>query len=258
MKLKLEQKVVLITGSGQGLGKGIAEAFLSEGAKVVITDLLVDRLDMTRQELSQKYNESNVLSFCGDLTKNSDIIDCVNTAINYFGKIDILIANLGSGSSVPDWNVTDDEWKRMLDINFESARKVTTFVVPHMIKKGRGNLLFISSIAGKEVIGAPLPYTVAKAAIIAYSKDLSVKLASKNIRTNVICPGNIYFKNGDWDRKLRADKQKVESMIEDKVPLNRFTSPEEVANLALFLASEKSSFITGSSITIDGGQTVSI
>jgi 3-oxoacyl-[acyl-carrier protein] reductase len=258
MELKLENKVVLITGSGQGLGRGIAERFLEEGAKVILTDILADRLDCCRLELESKFKSSNIFAFAGNLTQNEDIIECVNSTLDFFGQIDVVVANLGSGRSIPDWNPSDEEWGRVMELNFEGARRVTNAVAPLMIKQEHGNIIFISSIAGKEVIGAPIAYSVAKASLIAYSKNLSVKLASVGIRVNTVCPGNIYFKDGDWDTKIKQDNQGVKSMLESRVPLNRFTSPEEIANLILYLSSDKSDFITGSTVTIDGGQTIGI
>lgn len=258
MELKLKNKVVLITGSGQGLGKGIADHFLSEGAKVIITDILSERLESTKHDLIKKYKSSNIFTFIGNLTDSADIANCVRSSIKHFEHIDILVANLGSGRSIPDWNPSDNEWKRVMDLNFEGARKMTNMLVPSMIKQGKGSVIFISSIAGKEVIGAPIAYSVAKASLIAYSKNLSIKLASMGIRINTVCPGNIYFKDGDWDVKIKQDELKIKSMLESTVPLNRFTSPEEIADLVLYLSSDKAAFITGSIIVIDGGQTVSI
>ena len=127
-----------------------------------------------------------------------------------------------------------------------------------MMEKKSGSIVFISSIAGMEVIGAPIHYSVAKAALISFSKNLSKKVANNNIRVNTICPGNIYFENGTWDYKLKENKGKVIAMLEHSVPLNRFASPEEIADLVMFISSNKMSFMTGSCLVIDGGQTVSI
>lgn len=258
MNLDLKKKIALITGSGQGLGKGIAEGFIKEGAKVTIADISATRLEASKRELKSKYLNAEIHTYCGDLTKKDQINECVSKSIDQFGRIDFLIANLGSGKSIPDWNSSDEEWTRIVNINFESARKMTNTVVPYMIENGTGSIIFISSIAGKEIIGAPVSYSVAKASLIAYSKNLSIKLGSMGIRVNTICPGNIYFKNGVWDLKMKNDEKDVKSMLESKIPLKRFTTPEEVANLVLFLSSDVSAFITGSCITIDGGQTVSI
>lgn len=114
MNLELDNKIVLITGSGQGLGKSIAEAFLNEKAKVVISDINEDRLYSTLDELKAKYDAENIFTFCGNLIKQNDISKCVNSVLQRFGSIDILVANLGSGKGTTDWNVSEDDWNNMI------------------------------------------------------------------------------------------------------------------------------------------------
>jgi 3-oxoacyl-[acyl-carrier protein] reductase len=258
MNLDLVKKVVLVTASGHGLGKGIAKGFLEEGALVVVTDIDNNRLESTVGEFIQLYGKENIFSFCGDLTIEEQIVNCIAEIVAKFGKLDILIANLGTGKGSQEWNIDNENWNRMMDMNFNAARKTVNAAVQHMPKETGSSITFISSIAGVEVIGAPIHYSVAKAALIAYSTNLSKKLASDNIRVNSVCPGNIYFKEGTWDFKMLENKDKVEEMLEKDVPLKRFTTPEEIANLVLFLSSEKAGFITGSCIISDGGQTVGI
>jgi len=258
MDLHLTEKVVFISGSGQGLGKGIAEGFLEENAKVIISDNNDLLLKETEKELVSKYGKSRIFSLLGDLTNDNDISNCIEKSIEHFGRIDFLIANLGSGRSTPDWNPTELEWTRTMDLNFNGARKLTNKVVPFMINNGGGSIIYISSIAGVEVIGAPISYSVAKAGLISYSKNLSFKLAQNRIRVNTICPGNIYFKGGTWDIKSKENIQEINKMLKEKVPVMRFTTPNEIANIVLFLSSDRASFITGSNIIADGGQTVSI
>jgi 3-oxoacyl-[acyl-carrier protein] reductase len=257
MDLNLINKVVLISGSGHGLGKCIAKAFLLEGARVVITDIDKQRLDDTLHEFSTEIDTKMIGSFCGDLTSLNDINNCIGFAIERFGKIDICIANLGTGKGTPGWNIPDQEWERMSSLNFDGARRLTNSVVPHIIENKGGAIIYISSIAGLEVIGAPVQYCVAKASLIAYSKNLSRMLAKFGIRVNTVCPGNIYFKDGTWDFKMQENKKAVLEMLEKTVPLKRFAAPGEIADLVLFLCSERASFITGSCIVSDGGQTVS-
>lgn len=258
MNLELDNKIVLITGSGQGLGRGIAEAFLEEKAKVVITDINEDRLNSTLAELKEKYGEENIFPFCGNLIKQTDISNCVNSVVKKYGRIDMFVANLGSGKGTTDWNISEDDWANMLDINFTGARRMVNEVLPLMVENKNGSIVFISSIAGIEVFGAPIHYSVAKAAIIAFSKNLARTMAINNIRVNTICPGNIFFENGTWDYKMKENKEKVLEMLEKSVPLNRFARTDEIANLVLFISSNKMSFMTGSCIIMDGGQTVSI
>jgi len=257
MNLELEGKIVLITASGQGLGKSTAESFLQEKAKVILTDINRKRIDSAEEELAGKYGSANIFTYCGDLTKIEDIRTCVNLSLEKFGVIDILIANMGSGRGSIEWKILEDEWERIFEINFNGARRIVDEVLPVMIKNKSGSILFVSSIAGIEYIGAPIHYSVAKAALIAYSKNLSRKISHLGIRVNSICPGNIFFENGTWDMKLKEDKNTVLEKIKKEVPQNRFANPDEISNLILFISSNRLSFMTGSCVIMDGGQTIS-
>jgi len=126
-----------------------------------------------------------------------------------------------------------------------------------MLKKSQGVLLFISSIAGIEAFGAPTDYSTAKSAIIALAKNMARKLAP-TVRVNVVAPGNVYFKGGSWDDKIKKNKKLVDNMIKATVPMKRFATPEEIADAAIFLCSGAASFITGETLVVDGGQTVSV
>ena len=125
-----------------------------------------------------------------------------------------------------------------------------------MLRETNGSLLFISSISGREAFGAPVDYSTAKTAVIAFSKNLARKLAGE-VRVNTIAPGNIFFPEGSWDNKIKLDSKNVESII-NAVPMKRFGTPEEIADSAVFLCSDRASFITGSLLVIDGGQTVGV
>ena len=127
-----------------------------------------------------------------------------------------------------------------------------------MLKKSKGCLLFVSSIAGIEAFGAPTDYSTAKSAIIALAKNMARKLALESVRVNVIAPGNVYFKGGSWDEKIQQDKGRVDEIIKSTVPMNRFASPQEIADAAVFLCSDRAKFITGATLAIDGGQTVGV
>ncbi len=258
MELLLKEKVVFVTASAHGLGKGIAKGFLEEGAYVVINGISQERVNRTLREFEETYGDHRVLAYNGDLTKNSQIKQCVKEIISRFGRIDVLVGNLGSGRGATEWQISEEDWATMMDLNFNGARRVTNEVAPYMIQNNCGSIIFISSISGREVIGAPIHYSVAKAAVTAFAKNLSFRLAGNNIRVNTICPGNIYFENGTWDKKMKENPQGVNEMLKNRVPLQRFANPEEIANLVLFISSNKAGFITGSCIIADGGQTISI
>ena len=118
--------------------------------------------------------------------------------------------------------------------------------------------MFISSITGVEAFGAPAEYSTAKSAIIAFAKNMARKLASENVRVNVIAPGNVYFEGGSWDEKIQQDKKHVDEIIKLTVPMNRFASPQEIADSAVFLCSNRAGFITGTSLIVDGGKSVGV
>ena len=165
--------------------------------------------------------------------------------------------NVGDGQSVPDALPEDEQWQKTWSSNFESALITARTFLP-MLKKTKGCLLFISSITGLEAFGAPTDYSTAKSAIIAMAKNMARKLASDNVRVNVIAPGNVYFKGGSWDEKIQQDKKRVDEIIKSTVPMNRFAIPQEIADSAVFLCSDRASFITGATIVVDGGQTVGV
>jgi 3-oxoacyl-[acyl-carrier protein] reductase len=258
MDLLLQNKVVLVTGSSRGLGKSIVQGFLGEGARVVVTGLKSESVEKTTKEFLKSFPADRILHYFGDFFKEESIRECVNVALRTFGRIDILVANLGSGTGSPDWSVSDEEWESVWNLNFNTARKTIGIVVPEMIRNKSGSVVIVSSIAGKEFIGAPVAYSVAKAALIALSKNTARRLAPYGVRVNAVCPGNIFFEGGTWDKKLKQNRDDVLKMIQENVPMNRFASPEEIANIVVFLSSDRASFMTGSCVVIDGGQTVSI
>ena len=126
-----------------------------------------------------------------------------------------------------------------------------------MLKETKGVLLFVSSIAAIEAFGAPTDYSTAKSAVIALAKNIARKLAP-DVRVNVVAPGNVYFKGGSWDDKINKDQARVDELIKNTVPMNRFSTPEEIADSVLFLCSVRASFITGATLVVDGGQTVGV
>ena len=182
-----------------------------------------------------------------------DNIDCFY--LSKWKKIDILICNVGSGEGSQEAIPCRADWDKSWRINFDSSLFALQVFKNNLIKN-KGTIIFISSIAGIESIGAPVEYSVAKSSLVALTKNIAHKLNGK-IRVNAIAPGNIIFKGGAWDKKINRDK-KIALRVKDKVPLKRFGRPEEVGNLCVFLSSNKSSFINGAVIVIDGGQTVSI
>ena len=169
-------------------------------------------------------------------------------------KLDMVIANIGTGKSVLGWDVDEVEWLRMFNINFFGAVKLCRESLRVMTEQESGNIVFISSIAGCETLPAPVPYSAAKSALLTYMKNTANQVVDAGIRLNAISPGNVYFPGGTWDRKLKEDKELVEAYLNESVPMKRLGKAEEIADVVTFLVSEKSSFITGSNLIVDGGQ----
>lgn len=253
MILKLEQKRVLVTGGSRGIGKAIANAFLAEGAYVCIAARDARQLKSTQQNLEKIYGSNRIIAEQADVTKPSDISLLHERLMNYWDGIDVLILNVGDGSGSSHALPEKDIWNSGWDINFNSARYTAEAFLPKL-KQCNGCILFVSSIAGLEMVGAPTQYSVAKSALLALSKNMATKLGG-NVRVNVVAPGNVLCKGGPWHKKLEGDPEAVEAMLLSKVPLKRLGRPEEIADAVIFLCSDRASFITGSVLVIDGGQT---
>ena len=255
MNLNLSNKKVLITGASRGIGLAIAESFLQEGAKTCLVSRGSSALYENEEKLQNVYGLENVFACKCDCT-NVESLNSLRNEIEKWNSLDIVIVNVGDGRSVSDVLPDDEQWQSTWNSNFESALKTARTFLP-MLEDSQGVLLFVSSIAGIEAFGAPTDYSTAKTAIIALAKNMARKLAP-NVRVNVIAPGNVYFEGGSWDEKTQQDKKHVDEIIKSTVPMNRFATPQEIADSAVFLCSDRASFITGVTLVVDGGQTVGV
>lgn len=254
MDLGLTAKRVLIAGASRGIGLAMAEAFLQEGARVAMIARSAAPLRDACSRLAALNGAKNVLwitADCADETVWPVIIAQLAAA---WGGIDVAIANIGDGRGAPDAMPDAVHFAQSWQTNFSTAEFAARATLP-LLEKSSGCLLFISSIAGLEVIGAPTGYSIAKAALLALSKQLARKLAPR-VRVNCLAPGNVFFAGGSWDEKLRADTLRIEKLIKDTVPMQRFGVPSEIADAALFLCSDRARFVTGACLVVDGGQTV--
>jgi 3-oxoacyl-[acyl-carrier protein] reductase len=256
MDLQLVDRVAFVAGSSRGIGRAIASALLREGCRVCITGRDNQALETVREEFKITFG-NRVLSFAGDLTEQAVVDAALKTVNETWGGPDILIANVGTGSGKPGWNQDVSEWERLFNLNFFASVRLAQGVIPYMQSRG-GTILFVSSIAALEASAAPLPYSAAKAALLNYSKNLSRELAASGIRVNSLCPGNILFPGGSWERHLANRRNEVEQYISSNVPQKRFGTPEEIADFAAYLVSPVSNFATGGCFIIDGGQTRAI
>ena len=249
MDLELKGKNALITGSSRGIGYAIATLLHKEGCNVTING----RNNETLKKTITSFNE-RIHSCAADVTSVDDCNTLIKETINKWGSIDIIVCNVGSGTSVKPGDENFEEWQKVFLNNFYSAVNVIEAAKNELSKSG-GSIVCISSIAGMESTGAPVTYSVSKSALNAYVKNISKPLAKLGIRINAVVPGNIIFEGSVWTKKLSENPQYVEKMLKNEVAMQRFGKPQEIANFVVFLCSEKSSFATGSLFVVDGGQT---
>ena len=257
MHLNLNSKKVLITGASRGIGLAIAESFLQEDAKTCLVSRGSNALFKNEKKLQNDFGLKNTFAYKCDCTNIESLNSLKDEIGNRWGDLDVVVVNVGDGRSVPDALPDNEQWQQTWNSNFESALQTARIFLP-MLKKSEGCLLFVSSIAGIEAFGAPTDYSTAKSAIIALAKNMARKLASDNVRVNVVAPGNVYFKGGSWDGKIQKDKCRVDEIIKSTVPMNRFATPQEIADSAVFLCSDRASFVTGATLVVDGGQTTGV
>lgn len=248
MDLGLKGKNVLVTGSSRGIGFAIAETFVSEGARVIINGRTKADVEMAALRLG------SCLYQIADMTLPAECARLMDYISQELGQLDVLVCNVGSGRSVPPGDESLEEWHRVLDLNFFSATNIIA-AARSLIEQSRGNVICISSICGLEVLGAPLTYSAAKAALHSYVRGMARPFGEKGVRMNAVVPGNILFSGSTWEKKMASQPDAVKTMLARDVALNRLGTANEIADMVCFLASDRSSFTTGTLVVVDGGQT---
>lgn len=254
MDLELNGKVAVVTGGSRGLGYGIASALGREGCQVAICARGEKDLRDAAATIERDHGRE-VLALPLDVTEPDAGERLVAAAEERFGGVDVLVANAGAGRRKLFAETTDDDWREMIDLNFRSAERASRAAIPRMRKRGGGAILFVSSIWGRESAPAGLSlYVTTKAAMIALAKQMAIELAPEGIRVNSVAPGSIRFPGGSWDRRVKEDPEGMEEFVRENLPLGRFGTREELADVVAFLVSPRASLVTGVCLPVDGGQ----
>lgn len=254
MDLQLTDKVAIITGSSRGLGLACARTLVAEGCRVCICARGSEQLAAAAVEVEASARKPNmILAVQADVSTADGIALVVERTVERFGGLDILVNNVGRAGGTGLLDTTDAEWQAAFDETLFPAIRASRLAVPHMKPRGGGAIIMIASIWGRES-GGRMTYNAVKAAEISLAKSLAQQLAPLNIRVNNVAPGSILFAGGSWHKRQQADPQGIAEFIKRELPFGRFGRADEVAAVVAFLASAKSSWVSGASITVDGCQ----
>ena len=265
---ELAGKVAIVTGGGSGIGSSTARLFAEEGASVLVADVTIERAEKVVETIKNKGGIA--LAIGADVSKQDDVDRLVKKTIQEYGKIDIVVNNAGIGSKsgtltgIPDRfleNLTEEVWEKVMDINLKSIFLISKQVIPIMKKQKSGNIINIASSAGflgaKTDLGSGAHYHVSKAGVVSLTKTLAVQYGPYGIRANAIAPGLMYGvdPDGTQSASFGVRPEDTEKTVKN-IPLGRLGTPRDVAYAALFLASDKSSYIHGTTLHVNGGNPI--
>ncbi len=253
---KLDKTVSIITGAGGGLGRAMALKFSDEGSSVVVADVS-DSLGKETAGAIEK-NGGRSIFVHTDVSSESDVKNLVDRTMSAFGKIDILVNNAGiEPPNSLSAELSADQYDRVMNINLKGAWLLSKYVIPNMARQKSGSIINIASVAGILPLANAMPYSVSKAGIIMLTKSIALEYGKLGIRCNSISPGWVETSIIDRSAKnMGISPEDFKKYFEQKITLGRFANPEEIANVALFLASRDSSYVLGHNFVVDGGLTI--
>jgi 3-oxoacyl-[acyl-carrier protein] reductase len=261
MDLELTGKVALVTGASRGIGRGIALGLAAEGAHLVLCARGPGDLEAAAADARRQGVEVETLAL--DVAVPGAAERLVDAARRRFGRLDVVVGNVGGNRRKPVAETTDDDWRDLLELNLLSHVRTCRAALPLLPdrrgERDGGVVVLVSSIFGREAGGPGLAlYNTTKSALISFAKILALELAPRGVRVATVAPGSILFPGGSWDRRREEDPDGIASFVERELPFGRFGTVEEVADVVVFLCSPRASLVTGVAFNVDGGQSRSL
>ena len=254
MDLGLKDKVAIITGSSRGLGLASATALAAEGCLVTLCARTQETLEAAARGVRERAGGGDrVLAVRADVGRGAEIEAVVNRTVEMFGGLDILVNNVAVAGGGGLLETSDVDWQEAIDQTLMPTIRASRLAVPHMRQRGGGSIVIIASIFGREA-GGRMTYNAVKAAQISLGKSLAQQLAAANIRVNSVSPGSILFEGGSWWKRQQQNPDAIAQFVNSELPFGRFGRPEEVGDVVAFLASPRASWISGTSVVVDGCQ----
>ncbi len=246
--------MAIVTGSSRGLGLATATSLAVEGCRVGLCARGEARLrDAEREVAARAGDPTRVLAVAADLTRAEGVQEVVDRTVAAFGGLDILVNNVAVAGGAGLLDTPDSQWQDAIDQTLVPAIRASRLAVPHMQRRGGGVIVMIASIFGREA-GGRMTYNAVKAAEISLAKSLARQLAGSNIRVNSVSPGSILFEGGSWWKRQQDDPEGIAAFVRQELPFGRFGTPEEVGDVVAFVCSPRASWISGTSIVVDGCQ----
>ena len=252
--MRLKDKVVIITGASSGIGKVMAERFASEGAKVAFNYREGGKFDAKAAQAFAKQLGPNSMPAPGDVSQRADIERMVRDVVARFGRLDVAVSNAGIEFHEPFLDATDEHWRKVIDVNLYGGFALSQAAARQMVKQGGGRIIFISSVHEDIPLAGLAPYCASKGGLRMLMRNMAIELAQYKINVNNIAPGAIATPINQPVLDNPAELAKATADI----PLKRFGTSEEVASVAVFLASDEASYVTGSTYFVDGGMTQNV
>lgn len=246
--MRLKDKVCVITGAAQGIGEACAMRFANEGAKVVVSDVQIEKGEAVAKAIRNAGGEA--IFFACDVSQKSDCVDLIQAAVDAFGSVDVHLSNAAIIAAKEFLDITEEDWEETVGVNLNGFFYAGQAAAAQMVKQGSGNIINMSSINAVVAIPTATPYTVCKGGVLQLTKSMALSLAPHGIRVNAVGPGTIATEMGKTMMSNPAAKKRVLS----RTPLGRPGEPDEIASVCVFLASDDASYITGETIYCDGGR----